>query len=187
MRDYFYTKFPWQLGKVKLQKPNEIVREMLEDENIVFFGGPEWEGISDDLSTVPRIDRSHFILSLLMVVLTDQCIYTYYKESYPTWRRRTNYPKFGWSGFGPHHENPFKVLWAAEREMIIEPELVINLLPEFVTFYLDETKRFFVETLPHIDYISFVNSIKQDPAFAFDQGQIVQSFKTEFIKQTGMR
>ena len=36
MKDYFYNKFPGQLRKVEFQRPNEIEREIFEDENILF-------------------------------------------------------------------------------------------------------------------------------------------------------
>ena len=187
MKDYFYNKFPGQLRKVEFQRPNEIEREIFEDENILFFGGPDWEGVSDDLSTVPLIDRPYFILSLLMVVLTDQCIYTYFQGSYTTWKNQTNFPKFGWSGFGPHDENPLKVLWAPEREMVIEPDDIVDILPEFVTFYMDDTERFFTENLPHIVHPDFINSIIHDRAYGFNEGRIVQSFKDEFERQNAAR
>ena len=181
MRDYFYNTFPSRLRLLEFRRPNQIVREhIMRDDSVVFFGGRDWESVSDDLSQISEEDRPYFILSLFMVVLTDQCLYTYQPNSYRVWRQKTNFPKFGWSGFGPHNENPLKILWAPEREHAVIINDVLNLIPHFVTFMLEETRNFFSRNLPEVDPLDYFECIRKDSAYTFDEGQIVQRFKTEF-------
>lgn len=140
MRDYFYNTFANQLRLLAFCRPSQIVRErIMQDESVVFFGGPDWESVSDDVFRIPEGDRPFFILSLFMVVLTDQCLYTYQRNSYQVWRQKTNFPKFGWTGYGPHNENPLKILWAPEREHAVIIDEILNLIPNFVRFMLEET------------------------------------------------
>jgi hypothetical protein len=119
-----------------------------------------------------------------MAVLTDQLLYTYFQDSYDSWRTRTNFPKFGWSGFGPHNENPFKILWAPERERVINDDEVLALVPEFVRFLVDETKSYFRDYLPAMDVQAYFDAVKQDRGYAFDQGAIVRRVKAEFESLT---
>jgi hypothetical protein len=181
MHNYFYTTFPNQIRLLEIRRPNQVVLEhIMRDDSVIFFGGRDWKNVSDDLSQIPPEDRPHFILSLFMVVLTDQCLFTYQPDSYPLWRQKTSFPKFGWSGFGPHNENPFKVLWAPERDKVVKTDEVVKLIPQFVEFMLEETYRFFDNSLPTVNSAKYFESIRQDGAYEFAQGQIVQSFKREF-------
>ena len=181
MRDYFYNTFPNHLRLLAFCRPSQIVRErIMRDESVVFFGGSDWESVSDDLLRIPEGDRPYFILSLFMVVLTDQCLYTYQRNSYQVWRQKTNFPKFGWSGFGPHNENPLKILWAPEREHAVIIDEILNLIPNFVRFMLEETRNFFDDKIPEIDTLGYFECIKQDSAYAFNEGQILRCFKAEF-------
>lgn len=118
-----------------------------------------------------------------MIVLTDQCLYARWQDVYPTWRKQTNFPKFGWSGFGPHNENPIKILWAPERENVIKVDAVLELLPEFVMFMTQEVKSFFASNLLTMQETEFFESIKCDYALTFDEGAIVRGFKREFQAQ----
>ncbi len=151
---------------------------------MLFFGGRHWKHVFGDLAKVPRQDFPHFILSLFMIVLTDQCLYTYQRDMYKLWREKTNYPKFGWSGFGPHNENPFMLLWIPEKEKIIDPDYLNKFMAEFVKFMVNETICFLKENLPTLEPNQFFNCIKQDSAYSFHTGQTVECFKREFEKET---
>lgn len=133
-------------------RPNEIIRkQLIKDDAVVFFGGEDWKAVSNDLSGIPQEDRPYFILCLLMVVLTDQCLYTYQPDSYASWRKVTSFPKFGWAGFGAHNENPLKILWAPEREKVVNVDEVLKLIPQFVEFMLTETKSYFQDSLSSVN------------------------------------
>lgn len=180
MRDYFYQRFPLQLARLEFRRPNDIVREhIMSDSAVVFFGGPDWENARSDLASVPEEDRSRFILSLFMVVVTDQALYTYFRGSYDTWRKCTNFPKFGWPGFGPHNENPFKILWAPEREAMINNTQIVDLIPEFVRFWVDDTTSFFHQNLPGIHVARYFDAIRHDQCYAFNLGTVVPRVKAE--------
>ena len=180
MHDYFHQRFPAQLARIAFRRPNDVVREhIMQDPGVVFFGGRDWETVAEDLATVPAADRSRFILSLFMVVLTDQVLYTHFHESYNAWRRETNYPKFGWSGLGPHNENPLKILWAPEREQIVDINKLLALIPEFVKFCVNETTTYFQQHLPAIEVGAYFDAIKGDGGYSFSEGAVVPRVKTE--------
>ena len=183
MRDYFYNIFPQQLRALEFHKPNQIVREhIMIEEEVVFFGGQDWKNVSDDLSHIQLKDRSRFILSLFMVVITDQYLYTYKPSAYQLWREKTNFPKFGWSGFGSHNENPLKILWAPERENVINTDEVLGLMPQFVNFLIEDTNIYFRKNLPDTDLEDYFQGIKSDSSYLFNDGQVVQCFKSVFEK-----
>jgi len=178
MNEYFYQEFPKHLRLVKCKKPNKIILKIEKDSTLNFFGGRDWENVSDDLGCIPKNKRTNFILSLFMVVLTDQCLYTRFPDSYPIWRKQTDFPKFGWSGSGPHNENPLKLLWAPEREKEVNNAEVIEQMPYFVDFMLDTVVDFLKKDLSDVKFIGFFDAITKDVAFEFSEGEIVKSFKT---------
>ena len=181
MRDYFFGRFPSQLGLLAFRRPDSVVLEhIMRDPSVVFFGGADWENVANDLRQVPENDRPQFVLCLFMVVLTDQALYTYFRDSYDGWRRRTNFPKFGWSGFGPHNENPFKLLRASERNQVVSTDSILNLIPRFVRFFVDETTEYFQQHLPAVDVGGYYRAIRVDVGYAFNQGVVVPRFKAEF-------
>jgi len=185
MHEYFYGRFPSQLRHLEFRRPNDVVREhIMRDQAVVFFGGRDWENVATDLRLIPEEDRSLFILSLFMVVLTDQALYTHRHDLYDAWRLKTNFPKFGWSGFGPHNENPFKILWAPEREGIINTNEILALLPTFVRFFVDETTTYFRQHLREVDVPGFFDAIRHDNGYAFNQGAIVPRAKVQFENLT---
>ena len=181
MHEYFYGQFRTQLAGLAFLRPDNVVREhIMRDPAVVFFGGPDWENVASDLASVPERDRPQFVLCLFMVVLTDQSLYTYVLDSYDPWRRETNYPKFGWSGFGPHNENPFKILWAPEREQVVNTNEMLALAPEFATFFVNETKAYFGQHLPAVKIRGYFDAIRGDRGYAFNEGVVVPSVKAEF-------
>ena len=127
----------------------------------------------------PNSGNPAFHLSLFMVIISDQCLFRYFRDSYPVWRKHTNYPKFGWSGFGPHNENPFKILWVPEREAMVNNAQVIAMIPDFVRFWIDESKSFFHQNLPDIDVTGYFEAIRHDHSHEFNLGTVVPRVKSE--------
>ena len=145
---------------------------------MVFFGGREWCCVAKEVVRVPHRMRAHFVLSLFMIVVSDQALYTYFHPSYDRWRMRTNYPKFGWSGFGCHNENPCHLLWAPEKERALDPGALHALLPEFVSFFIAETTDYFQKHLPDVRPREFFDAIQRDEKFAnFSDGTVVSALK----------
>lgn len=185
-RDYFYSRFPMHLATLDIRRPSEAVRERIMGQpSAVFFGGPEWRNVPEDLGRIPPPDRPLFPLALFMTTLTDQAIYTHFRDQYATWLSRTQFPKFGWAGFGPHNENPFKLLWAPEREQVVDPHETCELVPEFCRFLIDETTKYFSDHLPAIDGRRFFDAIRADPAYSFHEGIVVPCFKAAFENLVG--
>jgi hypothetical protein len=180
MHNYFYNRFPEQLRQLEFRQPNSIIRKVMQDEAVVFFGGRDWNSVVDDLYRIPSKDHPKFILCLFMIVVTDQYLYRYQTNIYQTWREETKYPKFGWCGLGPHHENPFKILCAPERDSVIDIDATIYLMPSFVEFLLLDTSSFFSINLPNLNYSTYFAALKQDKAYAFNEGEIIKCFKNEF-------
>ena len=127
---------------------------------------------------MPEEYRSQFVLSLFMIIVTDQAVFTYFRSNYQKWRERTAFPKFGWLGFGYHNENPMQILWAPERELIIAPDQMNHLLPDFVAFWIDETTRLFKADYHDISVKAFFSSITTDKAWLqANDGEIVPELK----------
>ncbi|EIM98543.1 hypothetical protein WQE_23483 [Paraburkholderia hospita] len=181
MKKYFHETFPQDLSRIRLKRANRIVeREILKDERSAFFGGQAWANVSADLSVIPQARHLNFVLSLFMITLTDQCLYTYRQDLYPEWRRQTAFPKFGWTGFGVHNENPFYLLWAPEREDLINRNDAVEQMPQFVDFLIDETTRYFEVCGFDLDISDYLNVIRNDAAYAFNEGIVVPCFKQAF-------
>lgn len=178
MNHYFHNEFPSQLALLSYKRPSSIVRErIMKDETVVFFGGKDWKNVRTDLSRIPAGDRSKFVFALFMIVLTDQCLYTHFKQDYKPWRSQTNFPKFGWSGFGTYNENPLKILWAPEREEVISADEMISILPDFVSFMKSETDSYFSKNLQGISSESFFNALKSDSGYSYSEGRVIPQFK----------
>jgi len=183
MKNYFHGKFREHFPRLEFSRPNKIVlQDIMNDNRVIFFGGPDWENVRSDLEKIPVEDRERFILSLFMVVITDQAIYTHFREKYQSWREKTAFPKFGWSGFGPHNENPLKLLWAPERDGVIDTDKCKNLIPEFVSFWISESKEFF-KNIEGLDYKQFFLEAQNDQGWQFSQGLILNELQAELKSQ----
>ena len=53
MKNYLINKFPGDLGKLSFNRPNTVMFSNTEsfriDKNKIYFGGPDWENIHNDL------------------------------------------------------------------------------------------------------------------------------------------
>ena len=178
MNYYFHNKFPSQLALLSFTRPSQIVREyIMKDDAVMFFGGKDWESAKTDLSRIPIDDRPKFVLALFMAVITDQCLYTHFNQTYQAWRAQTHFPKFGWSGFGAHNENPLKILWAPERDEVVSTADVTLIMPEFVSFMKSEVDSYFLNNLQGISSDAFFNAIRTDPAYSYSKGTVIPQFK----------
>lgn len=184
MQGYFYGRFQSQLSSLEFKQPKKFERDFKGDDALIFFGGRDWANVGKDLLRIPTQDRARFVLSLFMIVLTDQCLYARWNDAYAVWRRKTSYPKFGWIGFGSNNENPLKILWAPERENMVSVDTVLALMPEFVKFMKQELAGFFTTHIAQVNTPDFLDSIKRDYALTFDEGKIVKGFKKELEVQT---
>lgn len=170
---YFKQLFPHHLMRLEFKKPSRVVsHNIMKDPSVIFFGGKNWENVKSDLNKIPIKERESFVLCLFMIVLTDQCIRAHFNEIYSKWRGMTNFPKFGWSGFGPHHENPMKILWIPEKGKMIDIKKVIDIVPDFAKMFAQEVNGYINTNFFNLDHLKFLEAISQDPEFQFNEGQV---------------
>lgn len=179
MHDYFYQKFPGQFRRLKRHPADRS--QLNENIDLMFFGWNKWQDVEDDFWLIPLEDRPRFILCLFMVVMTDVCLYTYYNDVHKSWSKITQYPKFGGpGGFGATGiKNPFKVLLVPEEKKLVDVNKVVELIPEFVKFFLQETDNYFKTNLPNVNTAEFFNKIRNDRSYQINRGKIVKGLKKE--------
>lgn len=145
MEAYFNGPFMKDLTLLKTTRPNSVEREhtLGGDASAVFFGGKEWENVAADLDSIDHATRPHFILSLFMVICTEQCLHAHFPRAQPAWRARTGFPLFGWSGFGVHNENPYHILRAPVAAGLVDEVAAVALAPAFGAFFFSEVSAYF--------------------------------------------
>ena len=145
MEAYFKGAFPQDLKHLHTELPNSVVREHIlgGDASVTFFGGGKWSRVAADLSGIAPATRPHFILSLFMVISTEQCLHARFPQAQPAWRARTGFPLFGWSGFGVHNENPYHILRAPVAAGLVDEAAAVALAPAFGQFFFSEVAAYF--------------------------------------------
>lgn len=182
LKRYFSKDFQKDLATLHLVDVPQVLKDIFNDQDLFCFGGKDWANVSKDLASVPASNRSRFVLSLLAVVLTDQCIQTHYKPSYAQWRDQTNYPKFAWMRFGLYNENPLKILSVPERAGLLPVDQTLALMPEFVAFYLALMGDYLKKNMPNISLERFCQAIFKDRIMALEDGQVLAAFKQAFAQ-----
>jgi hypothetical protein len=97
-------------------------------------------------------------------------IFSHYRNYYSIFRNKTRYPKFGWSGFGPHYENPKKLLDIPFQKGLLKIEKID--LDEYIELFISETNSFFESNLNQIRTEDFFNSLLTDKDFQVSQDEI---------------
>jgi len=174
---YFKQDFPKHLSQLQFRPVNQVLKDLFHDPLLVLFGGRDWSHVQQDLAPIPRHQRAHFVYALLTIVLTDQCIQTYFKTAYPAWREATAYPKFGWSGFGLHNENPYKLIAVAESSGLVDRTALHALMPEFVEFLQDVVTAHFTREMPTVDVRQFFRHLLNDDINAFQSGMVLPALQ----------
>lgn len=163
-QDYYLNQFPHDIETLEYQElPEYYFRDPHlygVDEYTRFFGGINWQNIERDIRNIDRNNLDYFILCLFMIVVTDSLMHTYYHDQYLEFRELTKYPKFGWPGMRPNHENPKKILSVPyERQVTRFNGIDVN---EFVNFYTETWNNFFREYFPEISIINFIRAFLND-------------------------
>lgn len=173
LASYFKQEFPKHLSQLHFRPVKQVLKDLFHDPHLVLFGGRDWVDIEQDLAPIPQAQRAHCVYALLAIVLTDRCMQTHFKAAYPAWRQATAYPKFGWSGFGLHHENPYKLISVAESSGLVEPLALHALLPEFVEFFLELVSTHFARELPTVNVRQLLCHILNDDINRHRQGTVL--------------
>ncbi len=179
---YFSKDFPKDLSHLQLSHVPQVLKDIFHDKDLLCFGGKDWKHVAQDLESIAMHKRPRFVLSLLAMVLTDQCMQTYFKASYATWRVQTNYPKFAWMRFGLYNENPLKLLAVPERAGLLPVEQTLALLPEFVSFYQELVADYLNKNMPQVTPALFFKSVFKDGIMQLDDGLVLPAFKQALLQ-----
>ena len=96
------------------------------------------------------------------------------------------YPKFGWSGFGPHYENPKKLLLIPQHANFTNFDYISNHVEEYIDLFIEECDRFFREFIPEIQTNDFILRFLEDPEMQLQQqekGTIIELILAGFKKK----
>jgi hypothetical protein len=166
---YFRNLFREHLTKLHYRQPSNVVKDhIMNDPFVMFFGGRDWENFEADINNILEQHRAHFILGLFMIVISDQNLYRYHQNDYVIWREKTLFPKFGWSGFGPHNENPLKILSVPSQNGYLNSEEDIELINDFANFFWDEVGDMVKRYELNVSQIEFFETMLKDVDFAND-------------------
>ena len=89
---YFNHGFQRDIGKLNFVDVPQVLKDILNDKDLIQFGGKNWSRAPDDLDNIDVELRPMFVLCLFALVATDQCMQTYFKPHYPDWRELTATP-----------------------------------------------------------------------------------------------
>jgi hypothetical protein len=174
---YFNTDFQSDIAKLKFSEVPQVLKDILNDQNLVLFGGKNWSHVKADLEPMDFEVRPLFVLCLFAVVATDQCMQSYFKQHYAYWRSETVYPKFAWTRFGLYNENPLKLLSAPEMAGLLDTARTCGLMQEFLLFYRNLVADYFDMNATGLSAEMFFTKLLQDDIMGLDEGVVVAAFK----------
>jgi hypothetical protein len=136
--------------------------EITTNEGMSFFGGQEWENFEIDTAKINPKHLAYFCFCLFSMTCADQNMHSNFKFAYRDWLKKSQYPKFGWYGFGNHFEKPKFLLEVSEQKGVDFNLITDQDLNEFVDFNFNvslrqfgiDTKTFFKVMMNDIDFNS---------------------------------
>lgn len=192
MEQYLNNQFPTDLRRLQFSSPNQVVQENLElfqvDQHTIFFGGQDWSNLEQDIAHIDQDKLDWFFLCLFTITTIDLILFSYFQAYYPVFRNATRYPKFGWSGFGLHFENPKKLLTVPEAQGRLNRVLLDQQLDEYLPLLVNRCDAFFTATPGAPTTLQFLTAILEDTDFIpteEDQGTFYQGLYTRI--QTHVR
>jgi hypothetical protein len=173
LKEYLKNQFPADLARLKFQKPNFVIQNKPDsfntDQYTIYFGGMNWENIDQDIKHIDKEFYEHFFLCLFTITIIDLTIFSHFRDYYSIFRNKTRYPKFGWSGFGPHYENPKKLLDIPFQKSLLRIDKID--IEEYVQLFISETNSFLESNLNQIKTVNFFNSLLTDKDFQIDENE----------------
>lgn len=182
IENYFNSSFQIDVAKLQFRQVPQVLKDILQEQDLVLFGGRNWSCVQEDLARIAPENRPMFVLCLLVLVATDQCMQLYFKSHYGHWRALTGYPKFGWTRFGLYNENPLKLLSAPESAGLLDVPATCELMPEFMVFYQRQIHDYLRQHAPELTVEHFFGKLCQDAVFDLDEGQVVSVFKQTMLQ-----
>jgi hypothetical protein len=177
IENYFNHGFQSDIAKLQFAEVPQVLRDILNDPQLVLFGGKNWAHVETDLQNIKAEDRPMFVLCLFAVVATDQCMQTYFRSHYRHWRSQTAYPKFGWVRFGLYNENPLKLFSASENSQVIDTARTSGLMSDFMVFYRQLLDDYFRQNAPELAADLFFSRLLNDKIMDLNEGRLIAAFK----------
>ena len=187
LETYFNTEFSSDVKKLRFQKPNNVILSNPAcfgvDEQTVFFGEKDWKYIEHDLSSISPGKKEYFVICLFTIVLIDLTMFTYFKDQYSVYRKKTNYPKFGWTGFGPHFENPKTIILLPEQLNMVDFLFLKNNVIGYCKWFSAKCEELFGKSDLSINTLDFIQRTIDDEDFKptiYDKESVFGLIYTEF-------
>lgn len=123
LQEYLRNQFLNDFRKLKLYKPGSVIQahasDFRVDADTQYFGGSNWADFDRNMSSILEANKPYFCLGLFCHCILDMTMFSYFKEYYSAFRSRTLMPKFGWSGFGVHYNNPALLINLPDQKGIL--------------------------------------------------------------------
>lgn len=177
VENYFNHGFQSDIAKLQFAELPQVLKDILNDPQLVLFGGKNWAHVETDLQNIKAEDRPMFVLCLFAVVATDQCMQSYFRSHYRHWRSQTAYPKFGWVRFGLYNENPLKLFLASENAQVIDTARTSGLMGDFMVFYRQLLTDYFLQNAPDLSADFFFSRLLNDKIMDLNEGRLIAAFK----------
>jgi len=130
---YAHEHFRSDLLQIRTKSPNVSIQQYDSiRRSYQFFGGPRWQEFEENTEVVDAINLPYFVICLYSMTLADQTIHTHFRHAREEWDVLARYPKFGWCGFGCHHEKPQYLILVAEENGIDFNKISDEELVEFM-------------------------------------------------------
>jgi hypothetical protein len=188
--EYYNEKFSIDLKKLEFEKPNSAILSDPElfkiDSTTVYFGGPNWENMINDTKHIDEENLEYFCILLFTITFIDLGMFSNFNEYYDVFRKNTNYPKFGWSGFGTHYENPKKLLLIPEEKGLVDYSYLKDNFKEYFDLLRLICDDFFINNDENCNTTIFLHTILNDKYFKLndnDKNSIFSLIYMEFDKE----
>lgn len=161
LKDYYHKLFNTDINQLHTVTPNDVILEHAEEffvhKEIKFFGGKDWEGFDADTNGIDHLEE--FLITLFIMSTVDYFIKNnleLYKKIY----QKHDYPKLGWSGYGPHFEHPYKI-YSKRKEVFNElHRRKVEIVPLFKEIIKDYNGLY---------YESFITKVINNETNSIDQ------------------
>jgi hypothetical protein len=188
IKEYLKICFRNDLYKMNLKQPecmttcnsNDCIRHL--DKNTLYFGDNGWSNIENDIKNIDKENYKYFFICLFIIIVIDMGMYTYYKDYYRIFRKKTMYPKFGCIGFGFSFGNPYKILSVPETLNLININDVSNEMDEIVEIFINSCKDFLEKNIPDISPKIFIEKIINDRDMQSDS-DILRLFRRKILEK----
>lgn len=186
--EYKETHFLKDLSLLKYSKPKHFLLDLLAsleiDENTRFFGGSNWNNFEEDIENVDECNYNNFFLCLFTMSIIDRTIFTYFRDIYPEFKKRTEYPKFGWCGLGHHFEDSKMLVDIPFQKGFLNIEEID--VDAYTSYFFHEVTSIGEYISPNeINLPSFFNFLNSDPDFQNNEQEMnkASSFLITHLKQ----